>query len=55
MSAERELEQLKSALRLWANSKTYEEGCRRWRDLVRLMGEDVAAEPNPPTQSERAS
>lgn len=44
MTAEQELERLKSALRLWANSRTYVEGCKRWKELVRLMGEDVAQE-----------
>jgi hypothetical protein len=52
MTAERELEMLKSALRLWANSKTYQEGCRRWAEVVRLMGEDVAADQLTPKQSE---
>lgn len=58
MTAERELEQLKSALRLWANSKTYQEGCKRWSEIVRLIGEDFAQESSgltPPNQSERAS
>ena len=48
MTAERELEMLKSALRLWANSKTYPEACRRWKEVCRLMGEDVASEDSRP-------
>lgn len=54
MTAERELQQLKSALRLWANSKTYEEGCKRWKVIVRLIGEDLAAERSPESDGEAA-
>lgn len=42
MSAERELAELKAALRAWANSKTYAEGCHRWARVVKLLGEDPA-------------
>ena len=42
MSPEEELKALKLALWNWANSKTYEEGCRNWRKLCELIGFDPA-------------
>ena len=42
MSPEEELKALKLALWNWANSTTYEEGCRNWRKLCELIGFDPA-------------
>lgn len=43
MTPEQELHAIKVALWNWANSKTYDEGCRNWRRVCELVGFDVAA------------
>ena len=50
-----ELQALKKALWVWANSKTYADGCRNWRGLTELIGFDPATDkpvPHPVNDSE---
>lgn len=49
--AEIELKALKLALWRWANSKTYVEGCKRWRELSELIGVDIAQDEITPKET----
>ena len=40
--AQRQLHEVKRLLWLWANSKTYDEGCKHWGRLCEALGYDVA-------------
>lgn len=38
MTAEEELRTLKLALTDWASAKTYEDGCKFWKRIEKIMG-----------------